>query len=718
MGQISSLVTSNELASNASSSKSQRRSSKKSRDTTKVQKAEDVPLYKGGCSVDELVEYIHNGRDPTVLKSTGADSVAALTARCIVLAPTVSTDRREQPPLPQPVKQPVKKKAMLKKDPTESDSGCGDCITADHQKDLMNSVDVQPLSCIAVLNDIVVVTPAVISLLDTVRSDVGALYEGSPADYDIETYTYDNLSSFMPSTEDEFMIVQRRRKGAKTTTTSTGNSVSIKPRRQLGKSSNFRSSCRDVKQIASLSMTCAASNEILPGGATTIDATLSSLESVSSYASANSSIRSNSPVELNSLDAVHSSDVSVSNESTSPPQYDHDRGRLSTEDVFSSAMLDQVPADSTTHDVEMPKDQRLFESIRSTGTFCFFADDENSLDISDKVSSSVKCPIVNATHPVDHTPLVSIIPAIQAMRVSHPPAIQMSESFDPTDDQCLLHRADIIPHKYFKHQTTSWSGLDEFCSVEDEFKLCFSRLQPSRSTLYTFGSVDFAPYASHGRSILPSAMSRHMGMTKRPARRASRNSTSKSRNDSLCAHPVRFTTAVAILSEDGIVIRFGFDCDALANVPVASTSCKSVNATTDLYDRHSDNNTLAELPPALQRVLPEEWVKRMANLRATNRRGYYSSPPSSRDSRTRIPSEKTALAVTPDVADVCGRTPTSLRQSPVAASQQSPVTASRQSPPITASVGHVTCDRVMHAGHLNSHFNLREAQAYFMTSEC
>jgi len=82
MGQISSLVTGNELTSNASSSKSQRRSSKKSCDTTKVQKAEDVPLYKGGCSVDELVEYIHNGRNPTVMKSTGADSVAALTTHC------------------------------------------------------------------------------------------------------------------------------------------------------------------------------------------------------------------------------------------------------------------------------------------------------------------------------------------------------------------------------------------------------------------------------------------------------------------------------------------------------------------------------------------------------------------------------------------------------------------------------------------------------------
>lgn len=114
MGPIASLVAGPEVQQSFLSGATSRtgRGHRKTRETGIIQKSEDVPSYKGSWPVEKLVDYIGGG----------------------VIRPVNHNIKPNQK-----AKKPTKKKVISKRDPTESDSGCGDCIVADHKE--LNSID-------------------------------------------------------------------------------------------------------------------------------------------------------------------------------------------------------------------------------------------------------------------------------------------------------------------------------------------------------------------------------------------------------------------------------------------------------------------------------------------------------------------------------------------------------------------------------------------------
>ena len=188
---------------------SQREGKKAKKDN--VCKSEDVPDYKGGCSVDELVAFIDTGRKP------GRDQ------RWYETNDLISSSRVIE-------KKPLKingkvgkgsesdESESLKKDVVESDSGFGDWTSGDNHDELVSPVPVDVF-----VGEALKVSGYLSIDVDELVSPISTS-GGLPSDDCWDSTFFSEVNSFLvvdsdgnvmmrPPCEEEFVIVQKKKKG-------------------------------------------------------------------------------------------------------------------------------------------------------------------------------------------------------------------------------------------------------------------------------------------------------------------------------------------------------------------------------------------------------------------------------------------------------------------------------------------------------------------------
>jgi len=436
----------------------------------------------------------------------------------------------------------------------ETDSGCGDCLIAEHQKDMMSSVE----ASLDTVDDVNMITSAGFSLLGTVGgSDVDVISKYVTTDCNESSNRKDIMSTSFLGKEAEFVTVNHRRKTAKTpkVTTNGGTGGNFgKSRAQMNIGSNKKNTKMERNRPVSSGVVDLL--KVLPltlhvyGGSSTGSSNFGEGAS-SNYAS--SSVRSCSPVESDSTNAVdtprHQIDCTASLNSIIPlnegivfkyldvqTSFDGNSNvpshQRSTETIFVSD--DRLIADGIT---EKSDDSRLIVERFDVRLACI----EDVAVHSQGVSKSR----LRTNHK-------SAAPALEASRLVSQ-TIAEPTCIDNAAVEFAKRKSELCNSLRLKSGNLERDHAVDVARVVND---CGSSVSEVSVADISFGSVDFPAFTKKGPAVISTLYAHHRV---RKTKRSELNSRHLS-DDLNCMTPVSFLNSVSILPRD-LTIRFGFDWD-------------------------------------------------------------------------------------------------------------------------------------------------------------